>query len=98
MAYCQRKRAAIFEVLGRKCAKCRATTDLEFDVIVPVGGPKSHHGKLSWCARMAFYCRQLAAGNLQVLCGRCNGAKNDNVERYIVPLARKELEIHEQPF
>lgn len=73
--YAIRKREAIFEILGRKCRECGAREDLEFDLIVPDHEPKSHHGKLSWSQRMKFYCRQLMAGNLQVLCSPCNTRK-----------------------
>lgn len=73
--YYHRKRNAIFEILGRKCANCPATEDLEFDVIIPQGDPKAHHGRMSSSARVAFYWRQLLAKNLQVLCSRCNSSK-----------------------
>lgn len=89
-----RKRTAIFEVLGYKCAACGVTKNLQFDVIVPTRKPKSHHGNLSFCHRMIFYCRQLSAGNLQVLCSQCNSRKNNSSRRYIEPLLVRTV----QPF
>ncbi len=76
--YYRRTRAELFAVLGHECANCFETEDLEFDVIIPVGGPKSHHGKMSSTSRVAFYKRQLNATprNLQVLCSPCNSSKN----------------------
>jgi 5-methylcytosine-specific restriction endonuclease McrA len=87
--YARRKREAIFEVLGRRCVRCGSKDELEFDVIVPVGDPKSHHGVMSWAQRMKFYCRQLSAGNLQILCSHCNSAKCNGGD---------QLSFDQQPF
>lgn len=76
------KRDAIFLVLGKRCVLCGAKDSLEFDVIRPVGEPKGHHQKMSWGQRMNFYCRQLSAGNLQILCDKCNGAKAESDEQF----------------
>lgn len=76
------KRDAILLILGRRCVKCGAKDSLEFDVIRPVGEPKAHHQKMCWLSRMNFYCRQLSAGNLQVLCSKCNGAKAESDEQF----------------
>jgi len=84
--YAIRKRTAIFEVLGYKCAACGVVKDLEFDVIVPTKEAKSHYEKFSFAQRMIFYCRQLSAGNLQVLCSKCNSRKHRGHNRYIEPL------------
>ncbi len=96
--YAARKREAIFEIFGKKCAACGHTKNLEFDVIVPTKDAKSHHGNLSWAARMSFYCRQLVAGNLQVLCSRCNSAKARGTSRYVEPLAFKRRKPSEDPY
>lgn len=79
-----RKRTAIFEVLGSRCAACGGRDDLELDVIIPDAVAKSHHGSMSSNQRAVFYCRQLAAGNLQVLCSKCNSRKNNRENRYII--------------
>lgn len=78
--YYHRIRDAIFEALGRVCKKCGGTVDLEFDIMQPVGGPKSHHEKLSSCSRAAFYKRQHAARNVQILCSSCDTRKGDQPE------------------
>ena len=94
-----RKQEAIFEVLGRKCAACGITEKLEFDVIVPTPKAKSHHESMGSLMRMIFYCRQLSAGNLQVLCSKCNSRKSRGHARYIEPLAFKRKPVcSENPF
>ena len=45
--------------------------------------------------RMIFYCRQLSAGNLQVLCSKCNSRKYRGERRYIEPLV---VRLTPQPF
>jgi 5-methylcytosine-specific restriction endonuclease McrA len=96
--YSVRKREAIFEIFGKKCAACGDTKNLEFDVIVPTKDAKSHHSSMSWSGRMAFYCRQLVAGNLQVLCSRCNSSKSRGASRYVEPLAFKRRKPSEDPY
>lgn len=94
-AFAIRKREAILEVLGPRCAACGIKKDLEFDVIVPTAAAKSHHEKFSFAQRMIFYCRQLSAGNLQVLCSKCNSRKHRSERRYIEPLMARTAR---QPF
>ncbi len=89
-AFAIRKRDAIFEVLGAKCAACGVAKNLEFDVIVPQAEPKSHHANFSFAQRMIFYCRQLSAGNLQVLCSACNSRKHRGCTRFITPLIGRQ--------
>lgn len=99
--FAHRKRAAILEVLGAKCAACGVTDNLEFDLIVPQDIPKGHHGNLSFAHRMIFYCRQLSAGNLQVLCSHCNSRKHRGTTRFIPPLLNGRASHRntvEQPF
>ena len=68
-------------MLGGKCVLCGSVVDLTFDCILPRGG--AHHAK-EVSSRMAFYAREMAAGNLQLLCRRCNGEKQDKVlPRYL---------------
>ena len=48
----------LYQDLGVVCKKCGSDHALEFDIIVPVGDPKAHHGKMSSTARLSFYRRQ----------------------------------------
>ena len=62
-------RARLREALGSYCAKCGATTHLEFHCIVPQG--HEHHGA-GITARTCFYRRQHRNHNLQLLCPECH--------------------------
>lgn len=66
------RRAILLVELGNKCAECHSTVDLTFDCIVSQG---HRHHSMDASARMCFYHRQHEAGNLQILCRRCNGRK-----------------------
>ena len=99
--FAYRKRQAIFEVLGKKCAACGVTEKLEFDVIIPQPQAKSHHQDFSFAQRMIFYCRQLSAGNLQVLCSECNSRKGRRTTRFIDALigsTRTHRQCEKNPF
>lgn len=63
-----RREALVFR-LGGKCARCPATTFLQFDCIQPTG--PAHH-KLFSDNRLAYYEIQQAEGNLQLLCRKCH--------------------------
>ncbi len=68
-------RAFLFQKLGRVCALCGTTEDLQLDLIVSDGG--RHHG-LSHHDRQRQYLVEFNRNNLRVLCGTCNrseGAK-----------------------
>lgn len=77
--WARKKRDWLFEQLGRKCKKCGSTTELEFDVIIPVGND-DHHRKKDWSARMSFYTKHFHHDNLQVLCTTCNSTKGNQLE------------------
>lgn len=64
-------------VLGNRCAYCGSQADLTFDCIRARGG--EHHA-LEYSSRLAFYRREMAAGNLQLLCRVCNGRKGARAE------------------
>ena len=83
------QRVRLLVELGNKCATCHTITDLTFDCIVPQG---HRHHSMDASARMCFYHRQHEAGNLQILCRRCNGRKG-----HAENLAR-EARMAEDPF
>lgn len=74
--WARRTRDSLRTALGGKCVDCCSTFDLEFDVVKPV--PERHH-RIEWSARMSFYRRQYAAGNLALRCAHCNGFKQDKI-------------------
>lgn len=65
---------ALKSALGGVCQWCGARSQLEFDCDVPQG---DRHHKLSSTSRAVFYRRQLALGNLQLLCQACHTSKRD---------------------
>lgn len=71
-AWAVRARQAIVEQLGGRCAFCGGGFNLELDHLGPRGwscrAVDSSH-------RIAFYRREAAAGQLQVLCSYCNKSK-----------------------
>ena len=71
--WARRARANLLATLSAVCANCGRTDDLTFDCIRPTG--HKHH-TFDTSARMSFYRRQHAEGNLQVLCKNCNGNKD----------------------
>lgn len=72
--WARRQTKILRRILGGKCKRCGTRKDLEFDCIVPQG---SEHHEMEWSWRLCFYRRQLAAGNLQLLCSKHNSAKGD---------------------
>jgi len=72
-AWARKWRDRILVILGGRCQQCRTRKDLQFDVIIPCDS--THHRKMDWSWRMSFYRRQLAAGNLQLLCSKHNAQK-----------------------
>jgi len=69
-----RARDALRFALGQRCAWCdRRTSTLEFDVID--SSDETHH-RFEWSARISFYRKMNARGNLQLLCKRCHGRKS----------------------
>lgn len=65
--WAQRALAALRRELGGKCSvrRCKATDQLEFDCIIPVG---HEHHEWETNRRAVFYRRQHREGNLQLLC------------------------------
>lgn len=88
--WARKTRDKIFDKLGRKCKKCGATEELEFDVIVPIGdndgnGKSKHHRVMNFSWRMSFYRKQLELNNLQILCTKCNSKKQNQLELTSAP-------------
>jgi hypothetical protein len=83
--WARKSRESIFDVLGRVCVGCGTTENLTLDVIVaPENGDKHHRMEWSW--RTSFYRKELAAGNLQVMCDVCNTRKGGKTS----PLTQSE--------
>ena len=70
-----RARGELIRLFGARCRICGARDFLEFDCIRPTG---DRHHRMDTSARVSFYRRQAALGNLQVLCQRCNAIKSDD--------------------
>ena len=88
--WARRKRDELRWVLGNECECCGCTEDLQFDCITPCG--RKHHG-YGWAQRMSFYRRQMRAGNLQLLCGRCNAVKGDRKISLVNLLAEVQARV-----
>lgn len=82
-------RAQLLLELGNLCVQCGSGSDLTFDCIIPQG--HLHHS-MDASARMYFYRKQHRAGNIQILCRRCNGRKG------AVELAEREKRLNDMPF
>jgi 5-methylcytosine-specific restriction endonuclease McrA len=65
-------RAALIVLLGGRCRCCGRTAPLEMDCIVPQG---DRHHKMSSAGRVSFYKKEMARGNLQLLCAACHSRK-----------------------
>lgn len=73
----------LMDELGGDCAHCGddgSESRLEFDCIVPQG---DRHHRMEWSTRVSFYRAQARAGNLQVLCARCNNEKSHRDRRQL---------------
>jgi hypothetical protein len=86
--WAQRARARLMAKLGAHCAHCGSTEILEFDCKVPTG---DRHHRMDPSARMCYYHAQYRAGNLQVLCQRCNGAKGGYLNEDLCDLCRRPV-------
>jgi hypothetical protein len=76
--WARKERERIIKALGGCCRVCGSTMFLELDCIKPTGD--GHH-RIEWSWRVSFYRRQLAIGNCQCLCQRCNAKKGaDSIE------------------
>jgi hypothetical protein len=67
------KRERMRKMLGGRCRHCHRPDGLQFDCVEPRG--HDHH-EMNWAGRLRFYEKELAAGNLQLLCGRCHALKS----------------------
>lgn len=67
-------RLNLIAALGGSCSACGSRENLELDCMTPMGD--GHH-RMDTSSRVSFYRRMHRAGNLQLLCARCNAAKGD---------------------
>lgn len=74
--WARKTRLKLRRILGLQCKQCgsRYYMKLEFDCIKPTG---HWHHRIEWSWRMSFYNKQHKAGNLQLLCDRCNSKKGN---------------------
>lgn len=77
VAWASATREKMIRILGGRCKYCGLDSNLTFDCIVPRGG--AHH-KLSSVSRVIFYKREMALGNVQLLCHGCNSRKGAKLE------------------
>lgn len=96
-----RKRLLIFEIFGFRCAHCKRHQDelqkldieLQIDIVKPFDS--KHHRGMGATGRVCFYLKQLAIGNVQLLCEKCNNSKsNRDVEEY----HEKVIDPDNEPF
>ena len=80
--WAKRTRERLLRILGGKCRHCGTTECLTFDCIIAQG---HWHHALDTSSRMSFYRAQMRAGNLQVLCSRCNSIKGAAEEQRYLP-------------
>jgi len=71
--WARRARIKLMTELGDKCVTCGAIAELEFDCIKACG---DRHHRIDSSARICFYRAQHRAGNLQILCKKCNTVKS----------------------
>jgi 5-methylcytosine-specific restriction endonuclease McrA len=76
-AWARRWRDRLLLLLGNRCRHCRTRKELSFDVVTPCDCGEHHRREWSW--RISFYRAQHAAGNLQILCDKCNARKGDSM-------------------
>lgn len=62
-------REQVFLLVGQKCSRCPATTDLQIHLLVSDGG--IHH-KFGSDRRWKFYLDKVKAGEALVLCRACH--------------------------
>lgn len=74
--WARKARQKLIAELGGSCAQCGTKDNLVFDCIFPTG--HDHHSK-DTSARMSYYRREHACGNLQLLCAKHNNLKGDAI-------------------
>ena len=85
--WARRKRAELIKTLGERCTKCGAVDNLEVDHII---GRDYTLNKLSQDQRISRYTKELALGQLQLLCDNCNRQKGYESQRDGTFIAKKE--------
>ena len=91
--WARRKRRMWTEIFGGVCAHCghdgmtksgrpSKKNYLTFDIKDPtlINGHGDDHHKKGMSERMCFYHKQIALGNVQLLCKNCNDKKGNTIE------------------
>jgi len=80
--WARRVTAFLKEKLGGKCVKCGRTQLLVFDHIDP--RTKSYESRaVEWSHRVSLYRREIARGEIQLLCERCNDRKGTSLPKSV---------------
>jgi len=98
LEWARKQRLQLRRLLGLRCWNCgsRDYRKLEFDCIFPQGD--FHHRRMDWSWRMSFYRRQLAEGNLALLCQSCNSKKGDDYPFEYKAIPQRFLAANLLPF
>lgn len=83
--WAKKKRRMWTEIFGGVCMHCGTSghkrwNPLVFDIKDPTLGNGHAHHRQETSARMCYYHKQIALGNVQLLCKKCNDKKGNHIE------------------